>query len=178
MKLILIGYRGTGKTTVARCLARRLGWSWMDTDDEIERSAGKSIAAIFRDDGEATFRDLESDVLADWADKEQVVLATGGGAVLRERNRRALHHGGTIVWLTASPPTILKRISADRTTAQRRPKLTSAGPEAEVSQTLEARSPIYRDCADLEIDTEGKTPPEIADEVLRQLGWSSRQEPK
>jgi len=92
MNLILIGYRATGKTTLARLLAGRLGWEWIDADVEIERRAGKSIAEIFADDGQTAFRDLEAEVIADLCKKERLVLAAGGGAPLRPENRAFLYN--------------------------------------------------------------------------------------
>src|SRR4051812_7830484 len=99
MNIALIGYRGTGKTAVAQQLALALGWDWVDADVEVELRSGKSIAAIFADDGEAAFRDLESAVLADLIDREQAVLALGGGVILREHNRELLRRAGLVVWL-------------------------------------------------------------------------------
>lgn len=167
--LALIGYRGTGKTTVAQQLALRLGWDWVDADVEVELRAGKSIAAIFADDGEPAFRDLEAEVVADLSTRERVVLALGGGAILREANRAALGHCGAVVWLRASIPTIEARLAADATTASRRPNLTSSSGRQEIAEVLAVRTPIYQACATLEVDTEGKTPERIADEIVGAL---------
>lgn len=169
MNLVLIGYRGTGKSTVARQLALALAWDWVDADVEIELRAGKSIAAIFADEGEARFRDLESEVLAELVGRDRMVIAAGGGAVLREANRRLLEHCRHVVWLQASPSTILTRIAACSTTAARRPNLTTSGGEAEVVRLLAERTPLYRECADVEIDTEDKSPAGIAGEIIWQL---------
>jgi shikimate kinase len=165
----LIGYRGTGKTTVARQLALALGWDWVDADVEIEFRAGKSIAAIFADEGEAAFRDLEAAVLADLLGRPSVIVAAGGGAVLREANRQALAEKARAVWLRASVETILERVSNDATTAGRRPNLTTAGGAAEVIELLQQREPLYRQCANLEVDTENKSPVEIAGEIIDRL---------
>ena len=169
MNLVLIGYRGTGKTTIARHLGLSLGWSWLDADVELEFRAGKSISAIFADGGEEAFRDLETEVLAGLNELDRHVLALGGGAVLREQNRQMISKLGKVVWLKASPATILKRIALDASTAGRRPNLTTGGGRAEVEQLLAMRTPIYRECADLEVDTEGKTPAEIAAEMIDRL---------
>ncbi len=164
--LILIGYRGTGKSTVARHLGLCLGWEWVDADLELELRAGKSIAAIFAEEGEQAFRDLESQIIAALCQRQRTVVAAGGGVVLREENRRKLQAGGTIIWLRASPEAILARVVADSVTAARRPNLTVAGGEAEVRQLLSIRTPIYAACANATIDTDGKTPQQVADEIM------------
>ena len=176
MNIVLIGYRGTGKSTVARQLALRLGWDWVDADVEVELRAGKSIAAIFADDGPEAFRDWESAVLADLAHRERTVLAAGGGAVLREANRRALSAGGKLIWLQAGPTTISQRIAGDAATARRRPGLTAAGSEDEIVAVLAERIPIYQSCADVAIDTKGKTPGDVALEIMAFLDLSSQAE--
>jgi shikimate kinase len=165
MILTLIGYRATGKTTLARLLAERLGWDWIDADAEIERRAGKSIARIFADDGEPAFRDIESAVIADLCRRDRLVLAAGGGAPLRPANRQAMRKAGKVVWLTARPETILARMTADATTAARRPNLTDRSPLDEIVDLLKKREPAYRESADWMVDTEGRTPEELAEEI-------------
>lgn len=167
--IALVGYRGVGKTTVARQLALRLGWEWIDADVEVELRAGKSIAALFADAGEAAFRDLESDVVADLCERPRAVLALGGGAVLRESNRAAIARCGAVVWLQASVAQIAERLAADPATASQRPNLTSAGGRAEIEQLLAARLPLYRSCATLEVETDGKSPADLADEIMSAL---------
>lgn len=166
--IFLIGYRGTGKTTVARLVARRLGRESIDADAEIERRAGKLIAAIFADDGEPAFREIEAAVVRDLA-KTRLVVSTGGGAILRDANRQAMQAAGPIVWLTASVDTIAKRIAADAATARLRPNLTAAGGRAEIEAVLAARTPIYSACATFVVDTENKAPAAVADEILAKL---------
>jgi shikimate kinase len=168
--IALIGYRGTGKTTVAQVLAMRLGWDWVDADDVIELRAGKSITAIFADEGQDAFRDLEAQVVAELCARSHVVVALGGGVVMREANREALRQCQHIVWLKALPQTIEQRLTGDPTTAGRRPNLTNAGGRQEIERLLAERTPIYRACATLEVDTEGKAPAEIADEIAAKLG--------
>lgn len=169
MLLVLIGYRATGKTTVAKLLAQRLACDWIDADVEIERRAGKSIARIFAEDGEPAFRDLEARVIADLCRRGHLVLAAGGGAPLREESRRRMHASGKVVWLKAAPETIHQRMTADATTPGRRPSLTEHDPVREIVELLNRREPIYRETAHLEVDTEGKTPEELAAEVLNRL---------
>jgi shikimate kinase len=168
--LFLIGYRGTGKSTIARLLAERLGYDWVDADDEIEQQAGKSIAEIFADDGEAAFRELEADVVAELCRLRTTVVALGGGAVMSEANRTAIRSAGIVVWLKASVETIARRMAADAMSSSRRPNLTAAGGLSEIETVLAAREPIYRACATCEVDTEDKTPAEIVDQIAALIG--------
>lgn len=169
MILTLIGYRATGKTTLAKLLAERLAWDWIDADVEIERRAGKSIAQIFADDGEPAFRDLEAKVIAELCRRDRLVVASGGGAPLRQESRQAMRDGGKVVWLMALPETILARMTIDHTTAARRPNLTDKTPLDEIVELLEKREPIYRESADWVVDTEGRTPEVLAAEILERL---------
>ncbi len=171
--LALIGYRGTGKTTVAQYLAGRLSCDWVDADVEVELRAGKSIAAIFADSGEQVFRDLESEVVAELCQRKNTVLALGGGAILRETNREAIARCSSVVWLRASAEVIASRVLGDPTTAGRRPNLTNRGGQHEIEQLLLKREPIYRACATLEVDTEHKDPAEIADEIVAAIQATS-----
>ena len=164
--LFLIGYRGTGKTTVAGILARRTGRSWTDSDVQIERLAGKPIADIFRDDGEEAFRDMESQVIAQLARQDGTIVACGGGAILRPVNRRAFAQSGTVVWLQAEAETIQTRLSADSQTAPRRPDLTPSGGLPEIQQLLAEREHLYQQCADYQVNTEEKTPQQVVEEFL------------
>jgi shikimate kinase len=168
--ICLIGYRGTGKSTVAQQLAQRLGWDWVDSDIEVERRTGKSIAELFADDGEAAFRDLEADVVAEVCRRDRTAIALGGGSVLRWESREAFRQCGAVVWLRASVEAIVARLRADETTAVRRPQLTRSGGRREIEELLAVRTPIYRGCATLEVDTDGKAPAEIADEIVAALG--------
>jgi shikimate kinase len=167
--IFLIGYRGTGKSTVGRLLAERLDCESIDADDEIERRAGKTIAAIFAADGEAAFRDLEAVVMVDLCRRTQLVIAPGGGAVLREATRDAMQAAGPVVWLTAPIDTLAARLAADTAAGDRRPNLTAAGGRAEIEAVLAVRTPIYRACATFVVDTEGKSPAEVADEIIARL---------
>lgn len=170
--IALIGYRGTGKTTIARLIAGQLSYDWVDADVEVELRAGKSIAAIFEESGEQAFRDLETEVVAELCLRDKTVLALGGGAVLRESNRKTIELCAQTVWLQASAAVIAERILGDPTTAERRPNLTNRGGRHEIEQLLAEREPIYRACATLEVDTEDKDPAEIADEIVAALNVS------
>lgn len=174
MNVFLIGYRGTGKSTVARLLADRLGWQWFDADAEIEARAGATIAEIFAAQGEQAFRDWESRVLVDLAARDSAVLALGGGTVVRPENRSALAGRGPVVWLQARPETLWARVSADASTAARRPNLSTSGGITEIIATLAAREDIYRQCASLAVDTEGKSPEQVADVIWSQLMLDQR----
>jgi shikimate kinase len=167
-RIHLIGYRATGKSAVAQSLALRLAWDWMDADVELELRAGKSIAAIFADDGEPAFRDLETAILAELVRHERCVLATGGGIVLRAENRELLRAGAIVVWLKALPETILRRLSDDWTTVSRRPNLSTGGLD-EIREMLAQRTPLYHESADIEVDTEEKAIAEVAAEILSQV---------
>jgi len=175
MNLVLIGYRATGKTTLARLLAERLGWDWVDADVEIERRAGKSIARIFAEDGEPAFRDLEAQVVADLCRSDRLVLAAGGGAPMREENRRRMRAAGQVVWLMARPETILARMCADQSTAARRPSLTDKSPLEEIVHLLEKRQPVYAATAHLRVDTEGKSPDQLVEEILARVKLEEQQ---
>jgi shikimate kinase len=167
--VFLIGPRGSGKSTVARLLAEQLRWQWRDADEELEKRHGQSIRALFASEGEAGFRDKEAAILAELCRLPRHILATGGGVVLRESNLELLRTSGRVVWLTADVDTLWRRLQADSSTAERRPTLTVGGRE-EIAEILRVREPLYRSCADLVVETAGRSPAEIAAEILRFLG--------
>jgi shikimate kinase len=164
--LALVGLRGTGKTTVGRILAERLGLPFADADVELEVRAGRSIAAIFAEAGEPVFRDWEETTLAELTARGSLVLATGGGAVLREANRRRLKAFGRVVWLAADPEEIAGRLQAAPSGVASRPSLTGAGTLDELAHVLELRQPLYESVADLVVETGGRSAAEVADAVL------------
>ena len=170
--LILIGYRATGKTSLARLLAEKLGVSWYDSDVLIETQAGKSIAKIFAEDGEPFFRDREAEQIEKIVQESEqagkrIVLATGGGAILRESTRLFLKSHGLVIWLTASKETIHRRMMQDATTASRRPDLTTLPAEQEIAHLLEKREQFYRDTAHMILDTENDSLEILVEKILK-----------
>jgi shikimate kinase len=165
--VFLIGYRGTGKSAVARLLAGKLGWCWCDADEFLERQDGRSIRQIFALEGEEGFRDKEATVLAELARRDKHVIATGGGIILRLENRTQLR-AGRVVWLTAAADVLWDRLREDTTTAQRRPDLAQGG-LAEIEDMLRLRAPLYAACADYTVDTAMKTPEEVAELIYQWL---------
>lgn len=166
MNVVLIGYRGTGKSTVGKMVASRLGRTMVSTDAEIVKRAGQSIPEIVAQHGWDYFRDLESQVCRDVAHKDGLVIDTGGGAILRSENVDRLKTAGTIFWLTASVETIMKRIGRDT----QRPSLTGTKSFIdEVQDVLRERTPKYEAAADHVITTDGRPIVQIADEILARL---------
>jgi shikimate kinase len=163
-RLFLIGYRGVGKTTVARLVADQLGWAWKDADALLEERAGRSIRQIFIDDGEESFRNREAMVLEDLCRLENHVIATGGGVILREENRRRLSKG-SVVWLRAPAELLWQRLQADVTTAERRPNLAQGG-LAEIEEMLRVRTPFYEACQHFTVDAAILTPEQIAQAIV------------
>jgi shikimate kinase len=163
--LFLVGMMGAGKTTVGRLLARRLKLRFVDCDHEIERRCGVSVPLIFDIEGEAGFRAREMQVLAELTALEGIVLATGGGAVLAEANRRRLAAGGTVVYLCARPEDLYERVRQDRN----RPLLATPDPLARLRELFAQRDPLYREIADLVVDTGHQTVQSLARSLVDQL---------
>lgn len=163
--VFLVGMMGAGKTTVGRLLARRLKRAFFDSDHEVERRCGVKIAVIFDIEGEAGFRARESAVLAQLAAQQDVVLATGGGAVLAEANRRLLAAGGSVVYLHAPPAALYERVRQDRN----RPLLATPDPLARMRELYSMRDPLYREVADIVVDTGRQSVQDLAREVLGRL---------
>ena len=160
---MLTGFMGTGKSIVGRILARRLGYDFVDTDALIVQQNDRSIADIFAQDGEDTFRQLEATVAYELGNKKNMVIATGGRLMLDETNATELSRNGRIFCLTASPETIYNRVKHDR----KRPLLNVPDPQAKIEQLLQERAVGYGRFP--QIDTENKTARMVAEEILKWL---------
>ena len=156
---------GAGKTSVGRLLAKRFGKTFYDCDQEIERRTGVKIPVIFEIEGEAGFRAREEHVLRELAALTDIVLATGGGAVLREENRQALKQNGTVVYLRASLDDLWQRTRHDRN----RPLLQTADPRAKLEQLFAERDPLYREVASLVMDTGNQSLRNLANRLEQRL---------
>jgi shikimate kinase len=171
MNLYLIGYRGSGKTTVGRLVADELGFPFVDTDVEIEKTAETPIREIFSDRGEEVFRDLETQAIQCTLDLNHTIVSLGGGACQRKTNREIINQGGKSVWLTGDAETLWQRISSDLVSDEQRPNLTGLEGLEEVKQLLEQRHENYAACADYKIDTRELPPHEVASQIVQ--WWNS-----
>ncbi len=163
MNIVLIGLRGSGKTTIGKLLAKRLGKQFIEMDELIVQRLRQSIPEIVNRYGWQKFRDAEEEITREVAGLDNVVNATGGGVVTREENIRELKKKGKLVWLKANTDTLLSRIGND----QSRPSLTGKSPREDMEAVLAERSPIYQRVADFIVDTEGKMPEEIAEAIAK-----------
>jgi len=171
MSTFLIGYRGSGKTTIGRRLADQLWQPFIDIDDQIVKIAGKTIKDIFEQDGEAAFRDLEEQAVKEAVATAEHVIALGGGSVLREANRNAIKNSGQkVIYLKSSSAELHKRISADPQTAAMRPSLTHLGGSIdEIEKLLAEREHLYRQIMTAELDVTRLTPEEAVVYIVRLL---------
>ena len=171
MSIVLIGYRGSGKSTIGKLLADRLWQTFVDTDQLIQQAAGKSIKEIFEHDGEPHFRDLERDAIARVSQLEEHVISLGGGALMREQNRAALAgKGHKLIYLRCEPEELLRRIEQDPQTAADRPNLTGLGGGIdEIKGLLAEREPVYRQMMHAELEVTHLTPAEAAVYIVKLL---------
>ena len=163
--IFLVGLMGAGKTSVGRLLARRLGKTFYDCDHEVERATGVRIPVIFEIEGESGFRARETRMLSDLCSSAGVVLATGGGAVLAPENRKVLADRGIVVYLRASPHELYQRTRHDRN----RPLLQTADPLAKLSELYAQRDPLYREVADVIVDTGNQSVSTLAHRLEQRL---------
>ncbi|MEK6643361.1 MAG: shikimate kinase [Planctomycetota bacterium] len=165
MNLLLIGHRGSGKSTVGQLLATRLDYRFTDTDEIIIEQSGRTIADIFARDGEQAFRRMEKKVLESLRKAQSRVISLGGGSVMDPDNRVLVRRLGKVVWLRAPAAVLWSRISKDPHTSRTRPNLTASGGLAEVESVLEEREPVYQSIANQIIDTMTMTSEEVADSI-------------
>lgn len=163
--IFLVGLMGSGKTTVGRALAKKLNKRFIDSDHEIEARTGASIPLIFEIEGEEGFRQREAEVIADLTAQQDIVLATGGGAILRPENRQCLKSRGTVVYLRASVSSILQRTSHDKN----RPLLQTADPRRRLEELAQMREPLYREVADFIVETGRPNVQLLVQTILAQL---------
>ena len=164
MNILLTGFMGAGKTTVGKKLAKRLGYFFIDTDREIEKEQGCSIAEIFKYGGEECFRDLETDILQKLQTKQNLVIATGGGMVLRNENRSLMQSLGTRVYLKVELQELMRRLKKDK----KRPLLQKLKPEEHILEMLQQRKSIYEE-AECIIDTTDLSPHQMVTEIIRKI---------
>jgi shikimate kinase len=161
---------GAGKSTTGRILADRLGWPYLDSDDEIERQTGRTVPEIWKADGEPAFRAEESRVLAEAGSSDgAAVISVAGGAVLDVENRAVIRRAGLVVWLRADVATLAARVGA----GTGRP-LLEGGPAAALARLSLERAPVYAELADLVYDVDLMSPPQVADEIVEALNQRRR----
>jgi len=167
----LVGPMGVGKTTIGRALAKNFGLEFVDSDQEIERRTGVTILTIFDIEGDVGFRNREARIIAELAKRRGIVLATGGGAIVRLENRRALRHGGLVVYLHATVDMQLERTRNSRN----RPLLNSGNRQEVLEELMREREPLYRQEADIVYVTDSRSPQAAAREIAEEIRekWQS-----
>ena len=169
MNIFLIGYRCTGKTSVGKSLAKSLGRPFLDADSELVKEQDLNISEIVRKQGWSAFREIESDIFKRVCTLDDHVVATGGGAVLNDKNVKHMKRSGKLVWLKATPETIKKRILQDKNTKDFRPPLTSKGSVEEIHETLLNRNPFYEKAMDFDVDTDDIGIDEVCHTIIKKL---------
>lgn len=163
--IFLIGFMGTGKTTVSEKLSSQLGFSELDMDREIEKRQQKKISEIFAEGGEEAFRELETALLREFSQTSDCVVSCGGGVVLRKKNVRSMKENGIIVLLTAEPETVYERVHSGTD----RPLLNGNMNVGYIRELMGKRSDIYREAADITVKTDGKSPESITEEIVGKI---------
>lgn len=166
MNIVLIGFRGTGKTTIGRKIAQRLGKEFIDADEYLEQKEKRTIKDIFAEGGEKLFREIEKQIISELCLLDNKVIATGGGAILREENVRKLKKNGIVICLDADVDTIYRRIREDTQTQQRRPSLTNRSTYEEIEYLLSYRRPLYDRIADFVVNTTVLSRDEAANKII------------
>ncbi len=163
--IFIVGPMGAGKTTIGKQLAKNLGWEFLDSDHEIVARTGVQIPIIFDVEGEAGFRKREKNMIDELTQRHQLVLATGGGAVLDQDNRRVLSQRGVVVYLRASAEQLYKRTARDRN----RPLLQTEDPMTKIKELLQQRDPLYREVADIVMETGEENIRAVVKQLMDQL---------
>ena len=168
--IILEGFMGSGKSTVSELISDKLELELIDTDEAIEEAEGRKISEIFEQDGEEAFRDMETELMEMVVSDHmrETVISLGGGLPVREKNRELLKKAGKVVYLRTSPETVYDRLKGDDT----RPLLKSDDPLTRIKELQDERGKIYEEAADIIVDTDGKTPVEVADEIIAAIGFA------
>ena len=174
MKIVLIGYRCTGKTAVGKRIAERLGLPFYDTDELIQGQSGKTVREMVDEGGWDAFRAAEKAIVKQLPALGEGVIAAGGGAIMDAENREVLRRTGICIWLIADERTIVERMQNDQVSAAQRPPLSDEGLERETAEILEAREPVYQEVADCIVDTAGKGIDAVADEISAALDRHDR----
>lgn len=165
MNIALFGFMAVGKTTIGKLLAQKLGYSFIDMDDEIEKQTGTKITTIFQTQGEQAFREIEKKVTKQLAQRDKHIIACGGGAVLNPENVKNLRHNTTLILLTASVNETVNRTKDDET----RPLLNVKDRENRINELIHARMPRYLEVADFIVDTTDETPENIVNIIVKSL---------
>ncbi len=172
-RIILTGFRATGKTVVGKILAQVIGFHFLDTDQKLCQRMGCSITEAVQVQGWQYFRSQERALLSELPSWEKMIIATGGGAILHQEEWQELRRGSLVVWLRTDLATTLSRLALDQKTDEQRPALKKQeegqNPAEEIAAVLAEREPLYRAGSDLVLDTEGKTPEELAGEIYGTL---------
>ena len=159
----------SGKSSVGRALSRRCGWPRVDIDEEIVYRAGKPIADIFQDSGEAAFRELERTVVSEICAESGRIIAAGGGSFVDDKSRQIMLEGGTVIYLSTRPETILHRVTGGHPNAPVRPMLAGSDPLDRIKELLKERAPAYSQAHHI-LQTDNLTPDQVAEAILRMCG--------
>lgn len=169
MNIVLIGYRCTGKTAVGKRLARELGKAFIDTDRLIEEETGCSLEAVVAARGWNHFREIEKGLIETTSEKDDQVIATGGGVVMDEENVRNLKRNGWVIWLQGRPEVLKVRMENEQRSGRNRPSLTGLGPMEEIAQVLRIRNPYYEQAASFVVDTSYLSPKDVVASIMKAL---------
>jgi len=168
-RILLTGFRATGKSLVGRLLADRIGWKFLDTDALLCGQTGRSVCAYVAAFGWKRFRQIEERLLVDLRMRRSVIIATGGGAIVHEQAWQTLRKKSIVIWLRADEQTIEHRLRIDTHSGNQRPSLTGGDPQQEISGLLAERTPLYRKGSDVAVITDGRLPIDLVTEIERKL---------